>query len=240
MVSRDTGDPVVEVSNCLFPDDLLYDLEANVWARGEPDKTTTLGITCIYSAVAGRIETVKFKPIGTFLERGKSVATIESAKFFGAVRTPVSGTLVEINQELLSKPSLANKHPYTNGWFARMQDSHCDEEFLGEIEGLLAPKFAEHKLKSLIEEFHIRCFSVYPDYEISGIGGECPETLSQLDQLMQSIGEDESVHLVTDNSIADKDVPQWVSTRGHKILETTREGQLLHIIIGKLHWSKDV
>ena len=99
----------MEISNCLFPDDLLYDSEANVWARRESVKTTALGLTCVYSSVAGRIETVKVKPIGTFLERGKSVATIESAKFFGAVRTPVSGKLVEINQELLSKPSFANK-----------------------------------------------------------------------------------------------------------------------------------
>ena len=228
----------MEISKCLFPDDILYDLEANVWVRRESDKITTLGITCIYSSVAGRIETVKFKPIGTFLERGKSVATIESTKFFGAVRTPVSGELVEINQELLSKPSLANKYPYSNGWFARIQPSGRDEE--ESSRELLAPKYVATRIQSLIEELHIRCFSVYPDYEISGIGGECPETLNQLDQLMQSIGENESVHLVTDNPIADKDVPQLVSIRGHKILETRREGQLLHFIIDKLSYSKNV
>ncbi|MCL5067649.1 MAG: sulfurtransferase TusA family protein [Thaumarchaeota archaeon] len=211
---------------------MSYDIEEDVWVQGDSD-LPTIGITCVSAYSAGRINTVKFKPIGTFLARGKGVATIESSKYFGAVRTPISGNLVETNQELLEKPGLANKYPYSNGWFARIQPTSNEEEYSREFELLFAPIFAETKLRSLIEQLHIRCFSVYPDYEISGIGGECPETLNQLDQLMAGIQRDESVHLATDNPVADKDVPQWVSIRGHKILETRREGTLLHFIIGR-------
>ncbi len=223
---------IMIIENCSFPDNLSYDIEENVWVRREND-LLTIGIICVSAFSAGRINTVKFKPIGTLLERGKSVATIESAKFFGAVRTPISGKLVETNQQLLEEPDLANKYSYSNGWFAKIKPTSNEEEYSREFELLVAPKFAETKLRSLIEQLHIRCFSVYPDYEISGIGGECPETLNQLDQLMQGIQKDESVHLVTDNPLADKDVPQWVSIRGHKILETRREGTLFHFIIGR-------
>jgi len=87
-------------------------------------------------------------------------------------------------------------------------------------------------LHDKIEEFRIRCFSVYPDHEISGIGGECPETLSNLDELMQSTPDDETAP-ATNNSVADKDVPKWASIQGRKILETRREGNLIHFILGK-------
>ncbi|HXQ91629.1 MAG TPA: hypothetical protein VN739_01385 [Nitrososphaerales archaeon] len=107
------------IDNCLFPDELFYDLEENVWIRREND-AVAIGITCVYAFIAGRVETVKFKPLVTFLERGKSVATIESARFFSAVRTPISGKLIKINKELVSAPSLANKHPYSLGWFAKI------------------------------------------------------------------------------------------------------------------------
>ena len=88
-------------------------------------------------------------------------------------------------------------------------------------------------LRQLVGRFHVRCFAVYPDYEVSGIGGECPETLAQLDELMQKMDGDETVHLVSDNRLADTDVPKWVSLKGHRILESRREGSLIHFIIGR-------
>jgi len=71
-----------------------------------------------------------------------------------------------------------------------------------ELERLISSKDVEAVLHDKIEEFRIRCFSVYPDHEISGIGGECPETLSNLDELMQSIPDDETAP-ATDNPVAD-------------------------------------
>jgi glycine cleavage system H protein len=220
------------IENCPFPDNLSYDVEEKVWVQTE-ENFVTIGITCIYAFNTGRINTIKFtKPIGTLLERGKSVATVESAKYFGAVRTPISGKLIETNQDLLDKPNLANKHPYANGWFARLQPTDDAEVFKKELGLLVSPSFAQDNMQNMIDQLHVRCFSVYPDYEISGIGGECPETLSQLDNLMHDIQSDECVHLVTDNPVADKDVPRWVSIRAHKILEERKEGTLLHFIIG--------
>jgi TusA-related sulfurtransferase len=53
-----------------------------------------------------------------------------------------------------------------------------------------------------------------------------------LDELMQKMGRDEIVHLLTDNKLADTDVPSWVSLKGHKILER-RKGSLIHFITGR-------
>lgn len=81
-------------------------------------------------------------------------------------------------------------------------------------------------VKNLIEERGLRCFSVYPDYQISGIGGECPVTLEALGDLLEGAGADGGVLLVTDNPLAEQDVPDWVSVRGYSILETLFEQPL--------------
>ncbi|HLE53906.1 MAG TPA: hypothetical protein VI999_01510 [Thermoplasmata archaeon] len=217
----------MRIGGCEFPDDLLYGLEENVWARRDLDGIV-LGITSAHAFLAGRLTTVAFKPVGAVLERGKSVATIESPRFFGAVRTPFAGRLVDVNRELVDRPSLGSKHPYSRGWFAKLQPLEGDP-----LDRLVRPEAARSGFRDLIAQLRIRCFSVLPDHEVSGIGGECPETLAALDELMQA-GDDETVvHLVTDNPAADRDVPQWIATRRYAMLETRREGTLLHVLVGK-------
>ncbi len=211
----------------MFPDGLLYDPEENIWIKEAPNQLV-LGITCVYASFAGRLQAVKLKPLGTVVEKGRSVATIESPRFFGPVKTPVSGTLIEVNENLVRKPLLANREPYSDGWFAKIRPvSNAD------IHSLKSVKEAEPFLRDAIRTFRVRCFKIHPDYEISGIGGECPETLAQLDVLIANIQDDESVHLATDNPAAPRDVSNWVSARGHRILDERKEGNLFHYILGR-------
>lgn len=219
----------MKIGDCLFPDDLVYSPEENVWVRKEPD-AWILGITSAHAFLAGTLTAVRFKPVGTGLEAGKSVATLESARFFGAVRTPVGGRIMELNGQLLDAPVLANRDPYGRGWFARIQPTAEDGRH---PEGLVSSGEAEARFRRLIEGLHLRCFSHFPDHEVSGIGGECPETLSTVDELLRTTDDGAIVHLVTDNPVADRDVPRWVATRRYSILEARREGSLAHFLIGK-------
>jgi glycine cleavage system H protein len=79
----------LQIDFCEFPDDLLYDLETNVWVRVNQTGGVTIGITSVHAALAGRLNKVKLKPVGETVARGKNVGTIESVKYFGAVRSPV-------------------------------------------------------------------------------------------------------------------------------------------------------
>ena len=79
----------MKIDHCIFPEGIFYDTENIVWANLNNDKTVTIGITAILASIAGRLSTIKLKEIGTELEKGKSVGTIESIKYFGVVRTPV-------------------------------------------------------------------------------------------------------------------------------------------------------
>ncbi len=217
----------MEIASCLFPDDLLYDFEENVWVK-IMQGDIVLGINCVYAFIAGRLQHIRIKTVGTHVEKGKSVATIESPKYFGVVKTPISGQLIEVNEELVRKPVLANRRPYTEGWFVKIRPNpDQDAARLMNVHAL------ESSFREKIGNLRVRCFRNYPDYEISGIGGECLETLRILDDLMRNMKDDELVHLATDDPSASKDVPNWISSRSHRLVEERKESFLLHFIIGK-------
>src|SRR5919198_5009312 len=113
----------MKIDNCLFPEDLLYDTENLVWISNNKEKTVTLGITTIIGSAAGRLSSIKLKPVGTKLEKGTSCGSLESAKYFGVVRTPISGTIVQVNNSLVDKPKLVNDFPYTEGWLVKIEPS---------------------------------------------------------------------------------------------------------------------
>ncbi len=216
-----------EIDHCPFPEDLLYDVEENLWVRPE-GREIVLGITCILAALAGTTSRIRTKPIGTHVGRGQSVATIESPTGFGAVRAPVAGRITAANDALSTKPVLANRDPYGQGWFARLLPNAGEN-----VASLARARDARASFEDAIRRLRVRCFAVFPDYEVSGIGGECPETLVAMGELMASISDDEAVHLVTDNLTAPTDVPAWVALRGYRILDERREGDLLHFVLGK-------
>jgi glycine cleavage system H protein len=84
----------MKIDNCSFPEDLLYDIENFVWIRNKGEKTVTIGIMAIMASIAGKLSNVKLKQVGTKLEKGKSCGSLESTKYFGVIRTPLSGTIV--------------------------------------------------------------------------------------------------------------------------------------------------
>ena len=104
---------LMRIDNCSFPENLLYDTENFVWIRDNEKETVTIGITTILASVAGRLSSIKLKPIGTKVEKGRSCGVLESVKYFGVVRTPISGTIVDVNKSLMDNPKLANDFPYT-------------------------------------------------------------------------------------------------------------------------------
>ncbi len=131
----------------MFPDNLLYDPQENIWIKEAPNQLV-LGITCIYASFAGRLQAVNLKPLGAVVEKGRSVATVESPRFFGPVKTPVSGKLIEINENLVRKPLLANREPYSDGWFAKIRPVGNTD-----IHSLRSVKEAEPFLRDAIHTF---------------------------------------------------------------------------------------
>ena len=221
---------LMKIDNCIFPEGLLYDIENFVWVDVKATKVVTIGITTLLSSISGRLSTIKLKEVGTEIEKGKGLATIESNKYFGVVRAPLTGRIIEVNEFIRRKPKLVNEFPYSYGWFVKMEPLSRDKYPVN----LQPIENCHDKVKSLINDLHIRCFVAYPDYEMYEIGVECAATLTKLDELISKIEIGEIVHLVSDDKTADLEMVRWSQESGQSILETRPEENLLHFIVKKV------
>jgi glycine cleavage system H protein len=220
----------MKIDSCIFPEGLLYDIENFVWADVKATKVVTIGITTLLSSISGRLSTIKLKDVGTEIEKGKGLATIESNKYFGVVRAPFTGRIVEVNEFIRQKPKLVNDFPYSYGWFVKMEPLSIDKYLVN----LQPIENCHDKVKALINELHIQCFVAYPDYEMYEIGVECAATLTKLDELISKIEIGEIIHLVSDDKTADLEMIRWSQESGQSILEVRPEENLLHFIVKKV------
>jgi glycine cleavage system H protein len=133
-----------------FPEELHYDLGYHVWLRIEGE-LVAVGATDPAQAYAGEIIHMGIKKPGTRLDRGAILATVESAKYMGPMRSPVAGTVVEVNQAVAKKPALVNGDAYEN-WVVRLKPDKLPEEL-----ALLTPgKDAAEKYKPIVDEWGIQ------------------------------------------------------------------------------------
>jgi len=79
----------LQIEYCDLTDDALYDLENNVWVKLEDKNYARIGITSVHAVLAGKLKEINLKPTGTVKREGQSIATVESAKYLGIVRTPL-------------------------------------------------------------------------------------------------------------------------------------------------------
>ena len=109
-----------EYRGCELPEDLFYDLDY-VWVRPEEDGILTIGVTDPAQTMSGRLQKARIRKLGTHLEAGRHVATLESGKWAGGVPVPCAGEVVARNEALLDNPHLINVDPYGDAWIARMK-----------------------------------------------------------------------------------------------------------------------
>ena len=109
------------VRGCKLPDELLYDVENNIWYRDNGDGTVTLGMTTVAAAMAGPLVAFTPKKAGRSVEAGKSCATVESGKWVGPAKIAFAAEVVEINDALDDNPKLANSDPYGEGWMVKVK-----------------------------------------------------------------------------------------------------------------------
>lgn len=136
------------VKNCNLPDDLYYNVEHNVWVRKESDGTITVGMTAYACSLAGEIVSYTPKKPGKAIDKDKSVATVESGKWVGPVKTPVSGEIVATNDAVAAKAGTINVDPYGNGWLAKLKPNNWDAEAAGLVTGAAIPAAFETKMNA--------------------------------------------------------------------------------------------
>lgn len=218
-----------KIKNCPFADDVLYDVETNVWVRYDGDQAV-IGVNSILAWLSGPLTSVSFKPVGTLVGRGISLGAVEGPRHFDTVRSPITGRMTEVNLALKGDPKLLNRDPYGKGWFAMVAPVKPDEK-----RGLLQISDAREALERKIGELRVRCFAAFPDYEMFEIGSECAGVLVKLDELISRSPRGTVVHLVSDDVTAEIELIAWSDRTHQEVLETRREGNLFHFIIEKTH-----
>jgi len=114
------------VRGCKLPNELLYDVENNIWYRDNGDGTMTLGMTTVASAMAGQLVAFTAKKAGRSVDTGKSCATIESGKWVGPAKIAFDAEVVAVNEALTANPKLANSDPYGEGWMVKVRPKDWD------------------------------------------------------------------------------------------------------------------
>ena len=129
---------MAEIKNCVLPDSLSYHVDFNVWIQKNEDGTLDLGMTDIAQSMAGNIIHCRPKKVGKSVKAGKSVATVESGKWVGPVKTPLSGEIIASNTEVESDATILNKSPYKHGWIVKIKPSNLDVEKGDLVSGAVA------------------------------------------------------------------------------------------------------
>lgn len=108
-------------------EDLLYS-KSHEWVK-EEGEVVIIGLTDYAQSELGDLVFVNLPEEGDEITVGESFSDVESVKAVSDVYAPVSGTVSEINEELLDAPESINESPY-DAWFVKVKDVTEKEELL--------------------------------------------------------------------------------------------------------------
>jgi glycine cleavage system H protein len=129
-----------------LPDDLHYHKD-HTWIRVEDGKVR-VGLNHFAQAAAGDITYIDLPFEGDELEAGETCGKIQSSKWVGKMIAPVSGEVLEVNEELENDATLINKDCYGNGWILLIEPSNLE----GDLDELMKGDDAAGWLESEIEK----------------------------------------------------------------------------------------
>ena len=102
-----------------FPEEFKY-TEEHEWVMVEKE-LATIGISDFAQDALGDVVFVELPEVGTVLEAGKPFGVVESVKAVSDIYAPISGTVEEINDDLVEAPEIINTSPYEDGWMIKIR-----------------------------------------------------------------------------------------------------------------------
>ena len=113
------------------PKDIKYS-KTDEWVKVDGN-TAIIGISDFAQDQLSDIVYIEFnKEPGETIEKGQALATIESVKAAADVNSPISGKVIEVNENLSDTPEVLNEDPYEDGWLFKIElnnPSELDELF---------------------------------------------------------------------------------------------------------------
>jgi len=119
----------------------------HAWARLDDDNRITIGISDYAQEELGDFSGITLPEEGDEVIKDESFGSIESQNEITDLFSPLSGEIVEVNQELLESPEIINEDPYQDGWILRIDVSSTTDYY----ELLTAEEYEEY-IKEIIGE----------------------------------------------------------------------------------------
>ncbi|MCS7116411.1 MAG: glycine cleavage system protein GcvH [Nitrososphaerota archaeon] len=135
----------MKVNDYEIPEDLLYTRE-HEWVKIVSPIRAIVGITDYAVKKLRDIVYVILPEVNTEVTHMGVFGAVESIKTVADLYSPLSGTVIKVNQELAIKPELINKSPYGDGWLIEIKPRNLDVE----IKQLLKPDEYAQQIKSTI------------------------------------------------------------------------------------------
>ncbi|EFP98327.1 glycine cleavage system protein GcvH [Vibrio caribbeanicus] len=123
-------------------DKTLKFADSHEWVRNNGDGTVTIGISEHAQEMLGDVVFVDLPDVDDEIDAGEGFSLVESVKAASDIYAPITGTIVEINEDLEDSPELINEEPYEGGWIVKVKMSDAAElddlkdadEYLNSIE----------------------------------------------------------------------------------------------------------
>ncbi|MBU2897398.1 glycine cleavage system protein GcvH [Vibrio hepatarius] len=123
-------------------DKTLKFADSHEWVRDNGDGTATIGISKHAQEMLGDVVFVDLPEVEAEIDAGDSFSLVESVKAASDIYAPITGEVIEINEDLEDSPELINEEPYEGGWIVKVKmadaaelDNLKDaEEYLNSIE----------------------------------------------------------------------------------------------------------
>ncbi len=150
----------VEVAGYQLALDRGYEPVTHLWvqvAAKSHRHSVRVGMDPLSVETSGTVAQLAFLPAGDAVLRGESFGSLEAAKFVGPLESPLTGTVVAVNEAVLADPSLVERDPFGAGWLVEIELADPDELGLlvvGEerIAAWFAAAVEDYKLKGLVAE----------------------------------------------------------------------------------------
>ncbi len=138
--------------------DRAYEPGTHMWVQRTGAGVVRIGLDPLGIETSGTLAQLSFAAVGTQLAAGRPFGQLEAAKFVGPLVSPVSGTLLAVNEAVAADPGLAERDPFGDGWLADVSLAGADEPLPGllsgpaEITAWFAGQVAEYQAKGVLAQ----------------------------------------------------------------------------------------
>lgn len=146
----------LEIEGYRVATDRAYHPDTHVWVERRADGTVRVGLDPLGLETMGTLAQLALAPAGTVVERGDALGTLEAEKFVGPLESPLSGSVVAVNDAASDEPRSVHDDPFA-AWLVELAPADFDREAPSLVAGddigpWFTAKVADYRLKGVLAE----------------------------------------------------------------------------------------